>query len=51
MAKVYMTSGQGCEFVFQHCTTEHEAIELCENFGWKVTDGNGFCWSLEIRED
>ena len=51
MAKVYMTSGNGCEFLFQSCTTEQEAIELCESLGWEIKDGNGFCWSLEIRED
>ena len=51
MAKVYMTSGQGCEFVFQACENEQEAIDVCEAFGWKYTDDNGFCWGLEIRED
>ena len=51
MATVYMTSGQGCEFVFQHCKNEHEAVEICDGFGWEITDENGFCWSLEIRED
>lgn len=51
MATVYMTSGQGCEFVFQHCKNEHEAVEICEGFGWEITDDNGFSWSLEIRED
>lgn len=51
MTKVYMTSGNGCEFVFQNCKNEQEAIDTCEAFGWMFTDGNGFCWSLEIRED
>ena len=48
---VYMTSGQGCEFLFQTCETEQEAIDVCESFGWKMVDENGFCWSLEIREN
>lgn len=51
MPKVYMTSGNGCEFLFQSCSTEQEAIDLCDGFGWEYIDDNGFRWSLEIRED
>ena len=51
MPKIYMTAGNGYEFVFQSCKNEQEAIDVCETFGWKVIDENGFCWSLEIRED
>lgn len=48
---IYMTSGQGCEFLFQNCRNEHEAVEVCESLGWGIEDENGFRWSLEIRED
>ena len=48
---IYMTSGHGCEFLFQKCNNEHDAVEVCESLGWEMVDENGFCWSLEIRED
>ena len=48
---IYMVSGQGCEFLFQNCETEQEAVQICESLDWEIVDENGFHWSLEIRED
>lgn len=48
MFNIFMCS-QEHEILFMECSTEAEAIEVCEDYGWKFEDENGFCWRLEIR--
>ena len=49
MYNIYITAGEIREF-FMECATEREAYEICEEYGWKYEDENGFVWGMEISE-
>ena len=48
---VYKISPNGrCRLCIAEFETEKEAVDFCDDYGWEMTDKNGFAWYLEYEQ-
>lgn len=48
--KVIMSSWGGTKRDMYTNLTHAEALEICEDYGWRVAPDSGYVWDLEIEE-